>query len=38
MELQGVLSRVEMLEPGRPVQRKIQDPTLGEVEITFRAQ
>lgn len=37
-ELQVFLSRVEMLEPGRPVQRKIQDPTLGEVEITFRAQ
>jgi hypothetical protein len=37
-ELQGVLSRVEMPEPGRPVQRKIQDPRLGEVEITFRAQ
>lgn len=37
-ELQGFLSRVEMLEPGKPVQRKIQDPTLGEVEITFRTQ
>ena len=34
-ELQGLLSRVEMLEPGRPVQRKIQHPKLGEVEITF---
>lgn len=37
-ELQGFLARVEMLEPGRPVQRTIQDPRLGEVEITFRAQ
>ena len=37
-ELQGFLSRVEMLEPGKPVQRKIQDPTLGEMEITFRTQ
>ncbi len=32
------LARVQMLEPGRPVQRKIQNPKLGEVELTFGTQ
>ncbi len=34
-ELARFVSRVQIPEPGRPVQRKIQDPTLGEVEVTF---
>lgn len=37
-ELARFVSRVQMLEPRRPVQRKIQDPKLGEVEITFGTQ
>ena len=37
-ELARFLPRVQMLEPGRPVQRTIQDPKLGEVEITFGTQ
>ncbi len=36
--IEPLLSRIEMLGPGRPVQRKISDSKLGEVEITLESR
>jgi len=35
--LEPHLSRVQVLGPGKPVQRKVRDPQFGEVEVTLRA-